>query len=107
MERYTIGLDFGTESGRAVLVRLRDGAVISTSVYEYPDGVIDEKLPGTGERLPSEWALQNPRDWLATVEQTVPRLLSESGIDPASILGIGIDFTSCTVLPTKADGTPL
>jgi L-ribulokinase len=105
--RYAVGLDFGTESGRAVLVDLADGTLVASAVYHYPDGVIDTRLPTGGPELPSEWALQNPRDWLATVEHTIPQLIAESGIDPAAIVGIGVDFTSCTVLPTTADDTPL
>ncbi|MBC7317151.1 MAG: ribulokinase, partial [Chloroflexi bacterium] len=73
----------------------------------YPDGVIDERLPGTGIRLEPDWALQNPADYLSAVKETIPRLLKESGVSPEDIIGIGIDFTACTMLPTKADGTPL
>src|SRR5438105_5542784 len=99
-ERYTIGLDFGTESARAVLVRISDGAVMATVVSEYPHGVIDERLPEGGETLPPEWALQDPRDWLLALEHTVPHLFTQSGIDPLLAIGIGVDFTSCTILPT-------
>src|SRR5436305_10909504 len=106
-ERYTSGLDFGTESARAVLVRVGDGAVVASAVAEYPHGVIDMRLPVGGAALPPEWALQNPRDWLLALEQMVPDALAESGVAPASVVGIGVDFTSCTILPTTADGIPL
>lgn len=107
MDKYTIGIDFGTESGRAVVVRVRDGAELGSAVHHYADGVIDERLPGSDKPLPPEWALQNPDDYIATFQNAVPAALRESGIDPADVIGVGIDFTACTMLPVKADGTPL
>jgi len=104
---YTIGIDYGTGSGRALLVRVSDGAEIATAVHAYGDGVIDERLPGSDQRLPPDWALQNPDDYVEVVRRTVPEVLRESGVDPAEVVGIGIDFTACTMLPTTADGTPL
>jgi L-ribulokinase len=104
---YTIGIDFGTESGRALLVDARDGRVLATQVMAYPNGVIDERLPGSDKHLPPDWALQDPLDYLAVVRTTVPAVLREAGIDPAEVVGIGIDFTTCSPLPTTADGTPL
>jgi len=108
-ERYAVGVDFGTESGRAVLVSLEDGRELGTTVYPYSNGVIDERLPTPFEHveLGPDWALQDPEDYLRTFRETLPRLLAETGVDPTDIVGIGIDFTSCTMLPTLADGTPL
>ncbi len=105
--KYAIGIDFGTESARALLVRLADGAEIASAVHEYGDGVIDEKLPGTDIRLEPDWALQNPMDYVTAVKTTIPQVLTESGVAPEDVIGLGIDFTACTMLPTKADGTPL
>ncbi len=107
MGKYAIGVDFGTESGRAVLVDVADGRELVTSVYRYANGVIDEKLPGTDVRLEPDWALQDPNDYVETFKQTIPAILAESGVDLADVIGIGIDFTACTMLPTTADGTPL
>jgi L-ribulokinase len=107
MSTYSIGLDFGTESVRALLVDIATGEAIATAVEPYPDAVIDERLPGTGVRLPPDWALQNPADWLTGLERTIGSVLARSRIDPRRVAGIGVDFTSCTVLPTTADGTPL
>jgi L-ribulokinase len=106
---YAIGVDFGTESGRAVLVDCSDGRELATAVYEYRNGVIDEHLPAPDEavRLEPDWALQDPQDYVRTFQEAVPPLLAETGVDPADVIGIGIDFTSCTMLPTLADGTPL
>ncbi|MFL5912489.1 MAG: ribulokinase [Gaiellaceae bacterium] len=109
MTTYSVGVDFGTESGRAVLVDCADGRELATSVYPYRNGVIDERLPAPDDdvRLESEWALQDPEDYIRTFQATVPALLAETDVDAADVIGIGIDFTSCTMLPTLADGTPL
>ena len=104
---YAIGVDFGTESGRALLVDLADGREIATAVHAYANGVIDEHLPGTNIRLEPDWALQDPNDYLEVFKHAIPAVLQESRVDPADIIGLGVDFTSCTMLPTKADGTPL
>jgi L-ribulokinase len=108
-DRYAVGIDFGTESGRAVLVSLEDGRELGTKVYRYANGVIDERLPEPHGhvRLDPDWALQDPDDYLRTLRETLPPLLAETGIDPNDVVGIGVDFTSCTMLPTLADGTPL
>jgi len=106
-EKYTVGVDFGTESGRAVVVRVSDGAELGSAVHEYADGVIDERLPGSSTPLPPEWALQNPDDYIAVFQNAVPEALRQSGIDPADVIGIGVDFTACTMMPALADGTPL
>jgi L-ribulokinase len=109
MLKFAIGVDFGTESGRAVLVDVSNGREVATAVYAYSHGVIDERLPIPGEevRLDADWALQDPEDYLRTFQATIPAVLQESSIDPQEVIGIGIDFTACTMLPVKADGTPL
>jgi L-ribulokinase len=107
--RYAVGIDFGTESARAVLVDCADGRELATAVHRYRNGVIDEHLPepDTDVRLEPDWALQDPDDYLGAVRGTVPALLTDSGVDPGDVVGVGIDFTSCTMLPTTRDGTPL
>ncbi len=104
---YAIGVDFGTESGRALLVDVSDGSEVATSVHAYRNGVIDEKLPGTNIRLEPDWALQDPNDYIAVFKTAVPEVLRMSGVDRADVIGLGIDFTACTMLPVKKDGTPL
>ncbi len=106
-KKYTLGVDYGTESGRAVLVDVADGSLVAMAVHAYANGVIDEVLPGTGLRLEPDWALQDPYDYLEVLKQTIPAVLEESGVDPADVIGIGIDGTACTIVPAKADGTPL
>ena len=106
MGKYVIGVDYGTLSGRAVLAEVGTGKEICSSVFEYPHAVMDRTLP-TGETLGLDWALQHPRDYLDVLSNTVPAVLRESGVDAGDIIGIGTDFTACTLLPVKADGTPL
>ena len=103
---YTIGVDFGTLSGRAVLVDTRDGSEVAEAVFDYPHGVIDEQLP-SGKKLAPDWALQHPQDYLDVLAHTVPAVLKQSGISADEVKGIAIDFTASTPLPAKADGTPL
>lgn len=109
MNKYAIGLDFGTESARAVLVDVATGSEVATAVYTYKNGVIDEKLPieGKSVKLAPDWALQDPEDYLRTFPHTIPEVLAKAGVSAEQVIGIGIDFTACTVLPVKSDGTPL
>ncbi|UOW01303.1 ribulokinase [Agrococcus sp. SCSIO52902] len=106
-DQHVIGIDFGTLSGRAIVVRVADGAELGTAVHEYANAVIDDRLPATGDRLPPEWALQEPNDWLEVLRRAVPAALHASGIDPATVIGVGTDFTASTPMPVTADGTPL
>ncbi len=103
--RFVVGIDFGTLSARALLVDADTGEEVATAVHEYADGVIEERLPGDKKRLPPETALQNPADYLTALERTIPKVLRAAKAE--QVLGIGTDFTSCTVLPTRGDGTPL
>lgn len=106
-QTYTIGIDFGTLSGRALVVRVSDGAELGSAVHEYPHGVVDDTLPATGEKLPPEWALQVPEDYREVLRKAVPAAIEAAGIDPSQVIGIGTDFTACTMVPTTDDGTPL
>lgn len=107
VESHVIGVDFGTLSGRALVVRVSDGAELGTAVHEYAHGVVDQILPATGEQLPPEWALQVPADYVEVLKTAVPEAVAKAGIDPASVIGIATDFTASTPLPVLADGTPL
>jgi L-ribulokinase len=106
-QSYAVGVDFGTESGRAVLLDLASGEELASGVVPYPHGVIDRELPHNGERLPPDWALQDPDDWILVLEDGIPYVVAEAGVDPGRVVGLGIDFTSCTVLPVDDDGDPL
>ncbi|WP_250034868.1 ribulokinase [Paractinoplanes maris] len=107
MTAYTVGVDFGTLSGRAVVVRVSDGEEMGSAVHEYEHGVIERTLPATGKRLRPDWALQDPADYVAVLRTAVPEAVAAAGIDPGDVIGIATDFTACTVLPALADGTPL
>ena len=112
-ERHVIGVDFGTLSGRAVVVRVSDGAELGSAVHDYRYGAVEDALPGAdgevaaGEALPPNWALQVPEDWRAVLREAVPKALAAAQVSPAQVIGIGTDFTACTFVPTLADGTPL
>ncbi len=102
-----VGVDFGTLSARAVVVRAGDGVELGTGIGEYRNGAIERTLPDSGQPLPADWALQDPADWRAALGTCVREAIRDSGVDPASVVGIGTDFTACTVLPVLRDGTPL
>lgn len=105
-KKYSIGVDYGTQSGRAVLVDIENGEIIAQAVKEYTHGVMDEYLPD-GTKLGPDWALQHPADYLEVLETTVPAVLKESGVKKEDVVGIAIDFTACTILPIDKEGTPL
>ena len=107
MPAYAIGIDFGTESGRALLLDLGTGEEVAVEEVRYPHGVIDRVLPETGAELPGDWALQDPDDWVTVVETAVPAVLAASGVAADQVVGLGVDFTSCTVLPVTPQGVPL
>ncbi|MER7245533.1 ribulokinase [Kribbella sp. NPDC000426] len=106
-EQFVVGVDFGTLSGRAVVVRVSDGAELGAGVHEYAHAVIDDQLPSTGRRLSPDWALQVPDDYRDVLRTAVPAAVAAAGIDPAQVIGIATDFTACTMVPCLADGTPL
>jgi L-ribulokinase len=102
----SLGLDFGTESVRALLVDLQ-GREHASSVVPYRHGQIIDTLPGGSKKLPPHYALQHPQDWLDASAKATRNALKAAGTDAADVLGIGVDFTSCTMLPALRDGTPL
>src|SRR3954453_6122446 len=104
---FVIGVDYGTLSGRAVVVAVRDGAELGSAVHEYAHAVIDRELPASGERLGPQWALQDAEDYIDVLREAVPAAIAAAGIDPDQVIGIGTDFTASTPLPVLADGTPL
>lgn len=106
--RFALGIDYGTESARALLVDVATGEEVATAVYPYSHGVISEQLPDGGPRLPAhDWALQDAEDYVRALDATVPACLKQAGVRGDQVIGIGTDFTACTMLPCKADGTPL
>ena len=106
MSKYAIGVDYGTLSVRALMVDIHTGEEVATSIYEYPHGVMEEHIP-SGKRLAPCWALQDPQDYLEGLIITVRNVMAQKKAFPEEVIGIGVDFTSSTVLPVKADKTPL
>lgn len=106
-KKYSIGVDFGTLSARAVLVEVDTGNIISTAVKNYKYAVLDEYLPDGVTRLELDWALQYPGDYIEAIGTVVKAVLKESKISPEDIVGLGTDFTECTMLPVDKGGTPL
>ena len=105
--RYTIGLDYGTNSVRALVVNTANGREVATAVwgYEHGDaGVILSRDPNV--------ARQHPADYVKGAEITIKKVLAEArknvrGFNPGQIVGIGVDTTGSTPLPVDANGQPL
>lgn len=105
--KYAIGLDYGTNSVRALVVDVRTGEELGTSVYEFPSGqrgvLLDPREP--------ELARQNPADYLEGLEESVRAALADArsrdAFDPADVIGVGVDTTGSTVLPVDSRGEPL
>jgi L-ribulokinase len=74
-----VGMDFGTLSARAVVVRADDGAELGTGMGEYAHGAIERTLPSTRQPLPPDWALQGPGDWRAALGTAVREALRDAG----------------------------
>ncbi|MBN2883126.1 MAG: ribulokinase [Clostridia bacterium] len=105
--KYAVGVDYGTQSGRAVVVDCSTGDILAQSVLEYSHGVMDEFLPDGVTRLAPDWALQYPGDYIEVLEKTVPDAIKKAGINPSDVIGLGIDFTACTMIAVDEEGTPL
>ena len=106
MAKYAIGVDFGTLSARALVAEIGTGRELAAATMDYPHAVIDAALP-TGEKLAPGWALQHPGDYIECLKSVVPEALQKSGVDPADVIGVGVDFTASTILPLDASGAPL
>ena len=104
---YTIGLDYGTNSVRALVVDVRDGSELATAIYDYPHGdqgiVLDPKDPNL--------ARQHPQDYLDGAEAVIREVLrlagNTTGFGPGEVIGLGVDTTGSTPMPVDRNGTPL
>lgn len=105
MSRYALGLDYGTESVRALAVDCENGTEAAEAVFVYPHGVMTQTLPDGCGSLPPDFALQHPADYLQGTLAVIRSILQ--AVPAEEIIGIGVDFTACTVLPVRKDGTPL
>ena len=106
MGRYTIGLDFGSLSGRAVLADVSTGKVAASASFDYPHGIMTETLPD-GTPLPLDYALQDPDDYREVLKRSVREVMSMSGVHKDDVIGIGLDATACSAFPADADWQPL
>lgn len=108
MGKYTLGLDFGTNSCRAVVVDIADGREVATQVFPYPSGVAGVILDASDPHL----ARQNPADYLLALETLIPEVLQsarekEPNFSNADVIGIGIDTTGSSPMPVDEQGVPL
>ncbi|MCI9096130.1 MAG: ribulokinase [Lachnospiraceae bacterium] len=106
MDKYVIGLDYGTLSARAVLVSVDCGEVAAESIYPYPHGILNT-ISGGDEELPVDFALQEIDDYVEAMYETIRTVVKQSGCRAEDVIGIGIDATSSTFLPLTISGTPL
>ena len=106
MKKYAIGVDFGSLSGRAVLVDVSDGSIVASSVMDYPHGIMEHSLP-CGKRLPAEWSLHHPADYMDVLEHVVREVLKTGGVKAGDVSSVGLDCTASSVMPATGDGVPL
>jgi L-ribulokinase len=106
-KKFCLGLDYGTQSGRAVLVEVDTGNIVAVSVKEYTHGVMDRCLPDGTTKLEHSWALQHPEDYIEVLQSTIPEVIKKAKIEAADVIGLSVDFTSCTMLPIDKEGMPL
>ena len=102
MRRFVVGVDFGTLSGRAVVVRVEDGAELGTATHEYPHGVLDAGPSGRDAARPGLGPPGARRTTSTCCGIAVPAALEAAGVDPAQVIGIATDFTACTMVPDHA-----
>jgi L-ribulokinase len=106
-KRFAVGVDYGTNSVRALVVDVTDGSEVASSVYDYPSGeagiLLDPKDPNL--------ARQNPADYIEGFYRSVGGAIQAAkrhrGFRPEAVAGIGIDTTGSTPIPVGSDGTPL
>ena len=106
METYTLGVDFGSLSARAVICRVRDGEVIAQHERAYPHAVMTDVLPD-GTKIPAGFFLQHPLDYVLALEESVRGAMALSQLEKEQIIGLALDFTGCTILPLDESGEPL
>ena len=108
MSRYAIGLDFGTNSCRSLLVHAATGHELASHVFPYPSGSDGVILDPSDPSL----ARQNPADYLLAIEATIKGAIGKAKsadprFSPQDIIGIGVDTTGSSPMPVDASGKPL
>ena len=103
--KYSIGIDFGTGSGRVLVIDVQTGSIKGMSVVKYKSGTIEKTL--MGNPLPANFALQDTRDYMEVLEKGIPAALLDAGVHGDAIVGLGVDFTSSTMVVTDEHLVPL
>lgn len=104
--KYSIGIDYGTQTARAVLLEVSSGNPVTSAEQSYPHGVLESELP-SGKKLGIDWALQVGSDYYFMLITCIKDLINKSHVDVDQIIGIGIDTTACTMLPLDSHYEPL
>jgi len=108
MPKYSIGLDFGTNSCRSVIIDISDGTELGTTVFDYPSGDLGILTDPSDPNV----ARQNPQDYIDGLEFVITGSLQKAksncaDFDPIDVMGIGVDTTGSTPIPVDKNGTPL
>ncbi|MBK7978939.1 MAG: ribulokinase [Ignavibacteriae bacterium] len=108
MNKYAIGLDFGTNSCRSLIVNIENGREIASHVFNYPTGDAGVIIDKNDTNL----ARQNPADYIEGIEIIVKEAITKakksiSDFDAKDIISIGVDTTGSSPMPVDADGNPL
>jgi L-ribulokinase len=108
VKKYALGLDYGTNSVRSLIVDLEDGAELGSVVFPYPSGELGLLTDPADPNV----ARQNPQDYIDGLIETTRGAIAKAheadpDFDPAHIIGMGIDTTGSTIIPVNAEGTPL
>ncbi len=108
MSRYTIGLDFGTNSCRALVVDITTGEELASAVYSYPSGDAGVIMDHSDPNL----ARQNPADYLLGIEESIKTAIATAKknypvFTKDAVIGIGVDTTGSSPMPVDAAGVPL
>lgn len=104
-KRYTIGIDFGTLSARAVLLDAEEGKALSKDcMYVYPHAILKEI---GGRVLPDNYALEHPADYIEALEYVIKGVIENNKIDGSEVEGICIDSTDSTLIPVDENNVPL
>ena len=102
MSKYCVGVDFGSLSARALVADVADGRELAAATMDYPHAVMTEALPD-GTRLPPDWALQHPQDYLDCLRFTVTEAVRRAGVSPEDVIGFGSDFDGIRYISAPAN----
>ncbi|WP_273324521.1 ribulokinase [Vallitalea guaymasensis] len=106
-KKYCLGIDYGTQSCRALLVEVDTGKEIGDYEQSYPHAVMEEVLPDNITKLPPDWALQHPEDYLYCLSTVTKGVLEKYHVNTEDVIGVGVDFTACTIIPVDKNMEPL